>query len=160
MSCFLSRDTGAWEKHILVQNLFVSIQRRFAAARDSIELVHETSNTMKFMKKAGSKERFPNTTTASNAIKTARILMRSRQGGVKLVQLSEWDQIRSAYLSTGGAGSEDVSETLDLLSDAKPMRVLMVQTQRSLPAGSEDVPETLDLLSDAKPVRVFMAQAR
>ena len=89
-----------------MQELFsVTIQLRFAAARDSIELVLETLNTMKFMMKTGSEQRFLNTATASNAIETARILMRLRQGSVKLVQLVVWDQIRSAYLSTGGAGS-------------------------------------------------------
>jgi hypothetical protein len=76
-----------------VQDLFVAIQRRFAAARDSIELVHETSNTMKFTMKTGSEQRFPNTKTASNAIEAARILMRSRPGGVKLVQSVVWDLI-------------------------------------------------------------------
>ncbi len=83
MSRFPSRDAGPWEKLIQVQDLSVAIQWRFAAARDSNELVHETSNTMKFMMKTGSEQRFPNTTTASNAIEAARILMRSRQGGVK-----------------------------------------------------------------------------
>ncbi len=78
---------------IPVQDLFVAIQQRFAAARDSIELVHKTSITMKFMMKTGTEQRFPNTTTASNAIEVARILMRSRQGGVKLVQLVVWDLI-------------------------------------------------------------------
>ncbi len=154
MSRFPSRDAGPWEKLIRVKDLFVAIQRRFAAAKDSIELVHETSNSMKFMMKTGSEPRFPNTTMASNAIEAARILMRSRPGGVKLVQYQAvvWDLIRSAYLSTGGAGSEDVSETLDLLSDTRPVRVFM---QRSSPAGSEDVSETLNLLSDTRPVRVF-----
>ncbi len=86
MSSFPSKGAGPWEKLILVQDLFVVIQRRLAAARDSIGLVHETSNTMKFMMKTGSEQRFPNTTTASNAIEASRILMRSRPGGVKLVQ--------------------------------------------------------------------------
>ncbi len=76
-----------------MQDLFVAIQRRFAAARDSIEMVHETSNKMKFMMKTGSQQRFPNITTASNAIEAAKILMRSRQGGVKLVQSVVWDLI-------------------------------------------------------------------
>ncbi len=58
--------------------------------------------------------------------------MRSRQGGMKLVQSVVWDQIRSAYLSTGGAGSENVSETLNLLSDAKPVRVFMAPTRQPL----------------------------
>jgi hypothetical protein len=31
-------------------------------------------------------------------------------------------------LSTRGAGSEDVSKTLNLLSDAKPVRVFVAQT--------------------------------
>jgi hypothetical protein len=51
---------------------------------------------LKFMMKTGSEQRFPNTATASNAIETARILMRLRQawlGGVKLVQSVVWDQI-------------------------------------------------------------------
>jgi hypothetical protein len=87
---------------------------------------------MKFMMKTGSEQRFPNTTTASNAIEAARILMRSRQGGVKLVHSVVWDLIRSAYLSTRGAGSEDVSEILNLLSDAKPMRVFMAQMRQPL----------------------------
>ena len=82
---------------------------------------------LKFMMKTGSEQKFPNTATASNAIESARILMRSRQGGLKLVQSVVWDQIRSAYLSTGGAGSENVSETLNLLNDAKPARVFMAQ---------------------------------
>ena len=56
------------------------------------------------------------------------------------------------------AGSEDVSETLNLLSNANPVRVFMAQTPRSSPAGSEDVSETLNLLSDTRPVRVFVAQ--
>jgi hypothetical protein len=43
MSRYPSRDAGPWEKLILVKDLFVAIQRRFAAARDSIELVLETS---------------------------------------------------------------------------------------------------------------------
>jgi hypothetical protein len=97
VSRFPSRGAGPWKKLILVQNLFVAIQERFAAARDSIELVHETSNTMKFMMKAGSEQRFPNSATASSTIETAKILMRSRQGGVKHVQSVVWDQIRSAY---------------------------------------------------------------
>ncbi len=139
-----------------MQDLFVAIQRRFAAARDSVESVLETSlksipesierlrihekivrnyvdlyerapfsprgshedkfleDWLKFMMKTGSEQRFPNSATASNAIETARILMRSRQSGVKLVQSVVWDQIQSAYLSTGGAGSENVSETLNL----------------------------------------------
>ena len=150
-----------------MQDLFVAIQLRFAAARDSIELVLETSKKsfpesferlrihekimrdyvdlyeretfstkgsyedkflgdwLKFMMKTGSEQKFLNTATASNAIESAKILMRSRQGGLKLVQSVVWDQIRSAYLSTGGAGSENVSETLNLLNDAKPARVLM-----------------------------------
>ncbi len=58
--------------------------------------------------------------------------MRSRPGGVKHVQSVVWDQIRSAYLSTGGAGSEDVSENLNLLSDAKTVRVFMAQTRQPL----------------------------
>jgi hypothetical protein len=122
-----------------------AIQLRFAAARDSIELVLGTSKQsipesieilrihekimrnyvdlyecttvsprgsneippnfpgdwLKFMMKTCLEQRFPNTATASNAIETARILLRSRQG-VKLVQSVVWDQIRSAYLSTGG----------------------------------------------------------
>jgi hypothetical protein len=87
---------------------------------------------LKFMMKTGSEQWFPNTAIASNAIETARILMRSRQGSVKLVQWVIWDQIRSAYLKTGGAGSENVSETLNLLSDAKPVRVFMAQTLQPL----------------------------
>jgi hypothetical protein len=126
MNRFASRDAGPWEKLIRVQDLFVAIQRRFAAARDSIDLVHETSNTVKFMMKTGSEQRFPNTTTASNVIEAARIQMRSRQGGVKLVQSVVWG------LSTGGAGSEDVSETLNLLSDTRPVRVFVVQTLQTL----------------------------
>jgi hypothetical protein len=43
MSCFPSRDSRPWEKLIPVQDLFVAIQRRFAAVRDSVELVLETS---------------------------------------------------------------------------------------------------------------------
>ncbi len=128
MSRFPSRDAGPWEKLIRVQDLFVAIQRRFAAAKDSIELVLETSKKsipesierlrihekimrnyvdlyeratfstkgsyedkllgdwLKFMMKTGSEQKFPNTATASKAIESARILMRSRQGGVKLVQ--------------------------------------------------------------------------
>jgi hypothetical protein len=156
MSSFLSRDAGPWEKLIRVQDLFMAIQRRFVAARDSLEWVLETSRKsipesierlrihekifrnymdlyeratfstkgsyedkflgdwLKFMMKTGFEQKFPNTATASNAIESARILMRSesRQGGVKLVQVVVWDQIRSAYFSTGGAGSENVSETL------------------------------------------------
>jgi hypothetical protein len=42
MSRFPSRDAGPWEKLIRVQDLFVAIQLRFAAARDSIEFVLET----------------------------------------------------------------------------------------------------------------------
>ncbi len=41
---------------------------------------------LKFMMKTGSEQKFPNTATASNAIETPRSLMRSRKGGVKLVQ--------------------------------------------------------------------------
>ncbi len=48
---------------------------------------------LKFMMKTGSEQRSPNTATASNAIETARVLMRSRQGGVKLLQSVVWDQI-------------------------------------------------------------------
>ncbi len=56
--------------------------------------------------------------------------MRSRQGVVKLVQSVVWDQIRSAFLSTGGAGSENVSETLNLLNDAKPARLFLAQARQ------------------------------
>ncbi len=118
-----------------MQDLFVAIQLRFAAARDSIELVLETSKKsipdsierlrihekimrdyvnlfervtfstkgsydhkflgdwLKSMMKTVSEQKFPTTATASNAIESARILMRSRQGGVKLVQSVVWDQI-------------------------------------------------------------------
>jgi hypothetical protein len=43
MSRFQSRDAGPWEKLILVQDLVVAIQQRFAVARNSVELVLETS---------------------------------------------------------------------------------------------------------------------
>ncbi len=43
MSSFSSRDAGPCEKLIQVQDLCVAIQLKFAAARDSIELVLETS---------------------------------------------------------------------------------------------------------------------
>ncbi len=43
MSWFPSRDAGPCDKRIRVQDLFVAIQQRFAAAKDSIELVLETS---------------------------------------------------------------------------------------------------------------------
>jgi hypothetical protein len=44
MSRFPSRDAGPWKKLIRVQDLFVAIQRRFAAARVSLELCmnHQT----------------------------------------------------------------------------------------------------------------------
>ncbi len=62
---------------------------------------------LKFIVETGSEQRFPNNATASNnAIESARILMRSRQDGVKLVHSVAWDQIRFVYLSTRGAGSE------------------------------------------------------
>ncbi len=88
------------------------------------------------MMKTGSEQKFPNTATARNAIKFVRIL---RQGGVKLVQPVMWDQIRSAYLSTGGAGSQNVSETLNLLNDAKPARVFMAQAR--LPFAERNGPD-------------------
>ena len=43
MGRFPSRDSGPWEKLIRVQDLAVAIQQRFAAAKDSIELVLEAS---------------------------------------------------------------------------------------------------------------------
>ena len=78
-------------------------------------------NWLKFMMKTGSEKLFPNTATASNTIEIMRILMRSRQGVVRLTLTLAvvWEQIRAAYLSTSGAGSEDVSEALRLLSDPK-----------------------------------------
>jgi hypothetical protein len=51
---------------------------------------------------------------------------------VKLAQSVVWDQIRSAYLGTREAGSENVSETINLLTDAKPVRVFMAQTHPPL----------------------------
>ncbi len=42
MPFFQSRDARPWETLVRVQDLFVAIQRRFAAARDSNELVLET----------------------------------------------------------------------------------------------------------------------
>jgi hypothetical protein len=56
------------------------------------------------------------------------------------------------------AGSEDVSKTLNLLSDTRPVGVFLAQTPHSLPAGSEDVSETLNLLFDTRPMREFVAQ--
>ncbi len=85
MSLFPSRDAGPWEKLIWCKIYLSPFSGGFAAARDSIALVHETSNTTKFMMKTGSEQRFPNTATGSSAIETAKILMRSRQGGVKHV---------------------------------------------------------------------------
>ncbi len=41
---------------------------------------------------------------------------------MQLTLSSAWDQFRTAYLSTGGAGSENVSEALSLLSDSKTVR--------------------------------------
>ncbi len=43
MSRFPSRDAGPWEKLIREQDLFLAILQRFAAARDSVELVFKTS---------------------------------------------------------------------------------------------------------------------
>jgi hypothetical protein len=41
-----------------------------------------------------------------------------------------WDMVRAAYLGTSGASVEDVSETLSLLSDHRPVRVLLAQTRQ------------------------------
>ena len=42
------------------------------------------------------------------------------------------DQFHAAYLSTSGAGGENVSETLSLLSDSQTVRVSMAQTRQPL----------------------------
>ena len=68
------------------------------------------------MMKTGSEKMFPNMATASNVIESMWILIRSQQGGVKLMLSSVWDQFRATYLITSGAGGENVSETLSLLS--------------------------------------------
>ena len=84
------------------------------------------------MMKTGSVKMFSSMATASIVIESMRILMRSRQGGVKLMLSSVRDQFHAAYLSTSGAGGENVSETLSLLSDSQTVRVSMAQTRQPL----------------------------
>ncbi len=103
MSRFPSGDAGPWEKlHHHSSSLKYSygcktylspfsggLQQQGTQLNWCIK--HQTR--WKFMMKTGSGQRFPNTTTASNAIEAARIPMRSRPGGVKLVQSVVWDLI-------------------------------------------------------------------
>ena len=93
----------------------------------------------KFMVRTESEKMVPNMATASNTIESMRILMRSRHGGVRLTlsAVCQGDQFRAAYLSTSGAGGENVSEALSLFSDSKfgepkTVRVLIEQTRQLL----------------------------
>ena len=57
--------------------------------------------------------------------------MRSRaQFGAKLTSSAVWDRIRGAYQACSGAGVENVDEAIQLLTDAKPVRVLMAQARQ------------------------------
>ena len=78
--------------------------------------------------KAGAERLFPYLTTAANVNEAMRILMRARtQIGTKLTLSTVWDQVRAGYLTSNGTRVENVDEVINLLSDAKPVRVLMAQ---------------------------------
>ena len=69
--------------------------------------------------------------TAANVTEAMRILTRARaHHGTKLTLSAAWDQFRSAFLIIRGAGVENVVEALQLLTDAKTVRVLMAQTRQ------------------------------
>ena len=62
-----------------------------------------------------------------------RILLRERaQNGTKLTLSVVWDHVRAAYQTSSGAGVKNVDAAIQLLTDAKPARVLMAQARRPL----------------------------
>ena len=85
------------------------------------------------MQKAGVERSFPNLKSAANFNEAMRIHMRSRnQSGTKLTLSTVWNQVRAGYLASSGAGVKNVDEAIQLLTDAKPVRVLMTQARQPL----------------------------
>ena len=57
--------------------------------------------------------------------------MRSRAEFITKLTLSTvWDQVRAGYQAASGSGVENVDEAIQLLADAKPVRVLMAQARQ------------------------------
>ena len=86
---------------------------------------------MEFMQRRGSEKLFPNPTTAANVNEATRVLLRVRKRtGMPLDAAVVWDQVRSGYHMSSGAGVENVDAALQLLTDSKPARVLMAQVRQ------------------------------
>ena len=60
-----------------------------------------------------------------------RILLRARAlNGTKLTLSVAWDHVWSPYPTSSGAAVENVDAAIQLLTDAKPARVLMAQARQ------------------------------
>ena len=86
---------------------------------------------IKCMQRTGSERLFPNIITEANVNESMRILLRDRVwNGTRLTLSVVWDHVRSAYQTSSGAGVENVDAAIQLLTDAKPARVLMSQARQ------------------------------
>ena len=85
------------------------------------------------MQRTGSEKLFPSLTTAANVNESMRILLRELErarNGTKLSLSVVWDHARAAFLTSSGAGVENVDAAIQLVTDAKPARVLMAQARQ------------------------------
>ena len=114
----------------LMRNFLVMHERSTFSPKRSGEDKHLKAWLEK-MQKTGAKRLFPNITTAANVNESIRVLLRERAlYGTKLALSVVCDHVRAAYQTSSEAGVKNVHAAIQLLTDAKPARVLMAQARQ------------------------------